>query len=106
VLDAALGDLGAWDALARADRETRGPDALRAHLHTWFDGFRTLKLIHALRRGGFASVAYREALAAPWSPVSAAAGDAPVDVLRRALADHLADGPARRGVLSMVRPEE
>jgi hypothetical protein len=106
VLDAALGDLGAWDALARADRETRGPAALRAHLHTWFDGFRTLKLIHALRRGGFASVAYREALAAPWSPVSAAAGDAPVDVLRRALADHLADGPARRGVLSMVRPEE
>jgi hypothetical protein len=106
LLDAAIGDLGAWDALERAERQARDPAALRARLHTWFDGFRTLKLIHALRRGGLPSVAYREALAATWSPVSREAAEAPVDVLRRALAEHLAKGPARRGVPSSLRSEQ
>jgi hypothetical protein len=100
LLEAQLSELGAWEALAAADRETRDENALRARLHTWFDGFRTLKLIHGLRRAGLPSVPYREALAAAWSPVAKEAAEAPVDVLRRALADQLARGPARRGVSS------
>jgi hypothetical protein len=31
-------------------------------LHTWFDGFRTLKLVHGLRAAGFASIPWRLAL--------------------------------------------
>jgi hypothetical protein len=98
LLEECLTQLDAWDALERAARETRVPTALRARLHTWFDGFRTLKLIHGLRRIGFASVPYREALAAPWSPVAPDAANAPVDVLRRALAAHLAREPVCHGV--------
>jgi hypothetical protein len=32
------------------------------HLHTWFDAFRTLKLVHLLRDDGLPSLSCREAL--------------------------------------------
>jgi hypothetical protein len=102
LLEDVLDGLGAWDALARAARETRAPTALHARLHTWFDGFRTLKLIHGLRRRGLASIAYREALSAAWCPVAGEATHAPVDELRRAMAEHLAREPRCRGVTTAV----
>jgi hypothetical protein len=97
-LEAVLDELGAFAALSVADRETRDPSALRARLHTWFDGFRTLKLIHGLRQRAFASLPYREALAASWSPVAGQAAAASVDGLRRALATHLTHAPPYQGV--------
>jgi len=60
-LEAALADLGADQALLEASRNTPGSGLLR-RLHTWFDGFRTLKLIHALRDRALPDVTWFEAL--------------------------------------------
>jgi hypothetical protein len=43
----------AWENLQSNARTTK---TLRAHFHGWFDGFRTLKLIHHLRDNGFPSI--------------------------------------------------
>jgi hypothetical protein len=48
VLDELLVHLDAQRTLEEASRATPGAGLLR-RVHTWFDGFRTLKLIHALR---------------------------------------------------------
>ena len=59
---------------------------LRRHVHTWFDAFRTLKLIRALQSGGLPALPWREALAeAPFTGLSASTQDDP-ETLRRALA--------------------
>jgi len=55
-------ELGAPAAVASARRRSRTPEALRRHLETWFDAFRTLKLVHALERGGFAPRVWSDAL--------------------------------------------
>jgi hypothetical protein len=43
-------------------REQHGAGDLLRPLHTWFDGFRTLKLIHALRDGGLSDLPLEEAI--------------------------------------------
>lgn len=59
-----LDKLGARDALAKIPASQR----LRRR-HEWFDGFRTLKLLHGLRDAGLPSLPWREALArAPFVP--------------------------------------
>jgi hypothetical protein len=65
-LVAALGALGASAALASARRRSTSTDALRRHFTTWFDAFRTLKLLHTLQRSAF-----------PPRPWAAALGEAP-----------------------------
>ena len=67
------------------DRPT--PATLRRHLHTWFDAFRTLKLVaRAARRRSSLRSRWREALAeAPFTGLSASTQDDP-ETLRRALA--------------------
>jgi hypothetical protein len=60
-LDAVLVDLDAERTLNEASRATPG-SGLRRRLHTWFDGFRTLKLIHALRESCLPDQGFREAL--------------------------------------------
>jgi hypothetical protein len=64
----AVDQLGAVEAL-RVARDTR-PDrkALHRHLHTWFDGFRTLKLVHWLRDRELPNLPWREAVAYPEGP--------------------------------------
>jgi hypothetical protein len=97
-LDGMLEEAGAWHALAEAERRTRSPQPLRQRLHEWFDAFRTLKLVHALRERSFASLPFREALAtAPFLP-SGVAADAPVDELRRAFGRAHAQLPPAAGV--------
>ena len=49
----------AWKNLQANARTT---NTLRAHFHRWFDGFRTLKLIHHLRDNGFPSLGPGEAV--------------------------------------------
>ena len=51
-IHAALQTLGTADAIVTAHAKTRSVPARRRFLHTWFDGFRTLKFIHALREQG------------------------------------------------------
>jgi hypothetical protein len=90
--------LGAFPAMREAiDRSSGDPSTMRRHFHTWFDAFRTLKLVHALRDGGLPSLHYREALAeAPFTGLSASTQDDP-EILRRALAAEerkLSEAPA------------
>lgn len=80
------------DALARLDALAgQAPDrfSLERGVHTWFDAFRTLKLIHALRDGAFGDVFWRDAVArAPFVPPAKLDDrDAALTELRRALAE-------------------
>ncbi len=44
-----LGESGATEALQHALRQSSDADQFHRQMHTWFDAFRTLKLIHHLR---------------------------------------------------------
>jgi len=74
-----------------------------AHFHTWFDAFRTLKLIRALQARGLPALPWHEALAeAPFTGLSTSTQEDP-EPLRRALALRergLAESPA--GVAAAV----
>jgi hypothetical protein len=71
-----LEKMGAFAALREAvERSPDGPAMLR-QFHTWFDSFRTRKLIHALRDGGLTSLPWREAVAeAPFTGLAASTVD-------------------------------
>ena len=78
--------MGAFAALREAIGRSGDAATLRRHAHTWFDAFRTLKLIRALQSGGLPALPWREALAeAPFTGLSASTQDDP-ETLRRALA--------------------
>ena len=49
---AALETLGITPALQHCRRQTTSAAQFQRHFHQWFDGFRTLKFIHALRDSG------------------------------------------------------
>ena len=59
---AALERMGAFPAVREAIAESTTESAMRRRFHTWFDAFRTLKLVHALRDEGLPSMTWREAL--------------------------------------------
>ena len=64
--------LGAFEAVREAVAETRDSGALLRRLHTWFDAFRTLKLLHGLRDAAFPDLGWRQALAeAPFTNLAA-----------------------------------
>jgi hypothetical protein len=80
-------EIGARDAFTATTREAKTAGARLRRVHSWFDAFRTLKFIHALRDRLFPSVGWRDALdAAPFYP---APSKAPlgVDDARRAFAE-------------------
>jgi hypothetical protein len=58
----ALAASGARAAVASARRRSTSTEALQRHLATWFDAFRTLKLLHTLQRGGVAPRPWADAL--------------------------------------------
>jgi hypothetical protein len=92
-----LEKMGAFPAIRDAIQRSSDPGSMLRAFHTWFDAFRTLKLIHALRDAGIPSLPYDEALAeAPFTGL-AAATEYDVEWVRRALAEQertLADSPA------------
>jgi hypothetical protein len=63
-LGAALRAIGAPKALSEAAAHTHSVPTRRKRLQDWFDAFRTLKLVHALRDAGFVDVPWAEAIAA------------------------------------------
>ena len=82
----ALEKMGAFPAIRQAIARSHEPAAMLRAFHTWFDSFRTLKLIHALRDCGLPSLPYAEALAeAPFTGLSAATED-DAEWVRHALA--------------------
>jgi hypothetical protein len=52
----ALRSLGITSALDHCQRHASSPEHFVRHFHQWFDGFRTLKFIHALRDDGLPPV--------------------------------------------------
>lgn len=83
-LRAHLDEGGAWQAARAGAKRGRTPITRAKHLHGGFDAFRTLKLIHALRAGGLASMPLREALRE--APFVAARDGAPLEEVREQLA--------------------
>jgi hypothetical protein len=68
LLEGALERIGAITALRQALGDRSARDA-RRRAHDWFDGFRTLKLLHLLRDHGLGELPWREALrTAPFLP--------------------------------------
>ena len=61
----ALLALGWSDGLAHCHRQGGDRQGFMRHFHQWFDGFRTLKFIHALRRAGWADRSLRQLPAEP-----------------------------------------
>jgi len=53
-----LKEMGTRQALDHAFRQSKDLDQFTQQMHTWFDAFRTLKLIHALRDNDLPSVSY------------------------------------------------
>jgi len=60
-----LDDLGAGQAFQHAFAQSADLPQFRRQMHTWFDAFRTLKLVHGLRERTFTSLSYRQLLAHP-----------------------------------------
>jgi hypothetical protein len=60
VLRAGLEKMKARDALDHAFRQSKDIEQFTRQMHTWFDAFRTLKLIHFLRDQALPSVGFRE----------------------------------------------
>ncbi|HWZ85381.1 MAG TPA: hypothetical protein VN032_04220 [Thermoanaerobaculia bacterium] len=86
VLVETLERMGAFEAMrAAVARSSDAPTMLR-HFHTWFDAFRTLKLLRALQARGLPALPWQVALAeAPFTGLSASTQEDP-ESLRRALA--------------------
>jgi hypothetical protein len=58
ILLAVLKEMKIEQALEHAFRQSKNPEQFRRQMDTWFDAFRTLKLIHALRDLHFPSISY------------------------------------------------
>jgi hypothetical protein len=87
LLRESLEKMGVSHAIAEAREKSRDAGTLRRHLHTWFDAFRTRKLMHLLRDGGLGALPWREALAeAPFTDLAASTEEEP-EVLRRLLSE-------------------
>ncbi len=77
-----LRELDARPAFEAASREAKMPAARFRRVASWFDAFRTLKLVHALRDAGHPNVPWRRALAeSPFVPLVAKAPADPSGVL-------------------------
>ncbi len=58
-VERAVEALGGFDAIVRARSTTRSRAAYLRAVHTYFDGFRTMKLVRSLRAAGLAPVPLR-----------------------------------------------
>lgn len=61
---------GAAPAIASALSAGRAAETARKRLHTWFDGLKTLRFVHAVRDSAFPNRPWREALARTLPPAS------------------------------------
>jgi hypothetical protein len=94
------GGLETFDA---ASRQASSPAARRARLHEWFDAFRTLKFIHALRNRVFPSIPWAEALArAPFAKITGGGTSSSFVAERRSFAEHESATPNAFGPASFA----
>lgn len=105
LLVACLEKMGAFAALREAIGKSGDAPTMLRHFHTWFDAFRTLKLIRALQSGGLSALPWREALAeAPFTGLSASTQEEP-ETLRALLAAEERRLPRDAGVDAVVEAE-
>jgi len=106
LLEEALSEMGAFEAVREAIREPGDERTVLSRLHASFDAFSTRDLLDALRDGGIASLPYLEALAeAPFTGLADSTEEDP-ESLRAFLARRerdLASAPA--GVPSLEIPQ-
>ena len=87
LLQDALEEMGAFDAVRETLAEPLEEEETLRRLHAWFDAFRTRRLLDELRDAGLASLPFREALSeAPFTGLTASTED-DLEVLRFLLAD-------------------
>jgi hypothetical protein len=79
-------------------RDAKDAASRLRHLHTWFDGFRTLKLLHALQRSGLAQAPWYEALRTAPSTSQALFGISELDLVEP---ETLRDVVARLALLEL-----
>jgi hypothetical protein len=87
LMQQALSQLDAFQAVREAIGKSHDEATLLRHLHTWFDAFRTLRFVHLLRDGGLRSLPWRQALSeAPFTNLSGSTEE-DTEALRQALAE-------------------
>jgi hypothetical protein len=104
LLVGSLEKMGAFSAMREVIARSGDAATMLRHFHTWFDAFRTLKLIRALQSGGLPALPWREALAeAPFTGLTASTVDEPEPLRSVLAADErtLAESPA--GVEAAVK---
>ncbi|MDQ2978591.1 MAG: glycosyltransferase family 2 protein [Acidobacteriota bacterium] len=105
LLEVVLEKIGAFQAMRESASAARDPDVLLRRLHTWFDAFRTLKLVHGLRDAGFPSMPWRQALAeAPFTGLVDSTRE-DTEGLRRTLAVEERKLSGRRAGVTQVDPD-
>jgi hypothetical protein len=105
LLQPVLEKMGAFEAVREAASAARDPDVLLRRLHTWFDAFRTLKLVHGLRDAGFPSMPWRQALAeAPFTGLVESTRE-DTEELRGSLAREERKLTGRRAGVTQVDPD-
>ena len=108
----ALEKMKAIPAMREAIERSGDAATMRRHFHTWFDAFRTLKLIHALRDAGLPSLPWRAGpRGGALHRARAPRREEEAEPLRRALAAEerkLAETPRAGGRpgRALVRPEQ
>jgi hypothetical protein len=76
------------ESFVAAVRDAASEEARRVRVHDWFDAFRTLKFVHALRGAVWPDVSFQDALSrAPFTPPGQIASSESVDANRRAFMD-------------------
>jgi hypothetical protein len=106
VVSSILGDFDASSELEAASRETRAPVARKRRIHSWFDAFRTLKFVHAVRDACHPNVPWRTALAeAPFFEALLGADDPAFNLERTTLARAESTLPTHTGPTARVAIE-
>ena len=86
LLVGSLEKMGAFAAMREAIARSHDARTMLRHFHTWFDAFRTLKLVRALQAGGLPALPWHDALTeAPFTGLTASMQEDPEE-LRAALA--------------------
>jgi len=103
LLVGSLESMGAFTAMRAAIARSGDAATMLRHFHTWFDAFRTLKLIRALQSGGLPALPWREALAeAPFTGLTSSTVDEPEPLRGVLAADERALAETPAGVAAAV----
>lgn len=88
---AALEAMGIETALAHCQRQGKTKEQFLRQFHQWFDGFRTLKFVHAVRDSGWPNQSIKTLQTLKprlWPPTQEETGDESIADLRSAVANH------------------